>query len=142
MITKSNKRITKLSLLLMGISALFLFYFGQVICAEEAVEDEQKEETVKFEQITGVVALFNSRMINIEYSREAGVSREILIPLDEETSFRHLRGLNDIYIGDTVTVKYKESYIEEEDGRRVKFKRVATEIVLVRRATKSLRSAE
>jgi hypothetical protein len=134
-----QKQITKIGLPLMGMLVLSLFCFGYTV---QAQTPEETEETVEFKEITGEVVLLNAGMISVEYHRSAGVSREILIPLDEETKLKHLRGLNYLNEGDTVTVSYKETYIVDENGKRTNFRRVATQIVLVRRTTEALRSTE
>jgi hypothetical protein len=105
----------------------------------QAITDD-KEEKVEFKHVTGEVVFLSSGMITIEYSQQAGVAREILIPVGKEAVFVHLNNMKDIQRGDTVTVLYKETYIEDEEGSRSNFKRLATKISLVKRAIKGLRA--
>lgn len=102
-------------------------------------------ERLEQKMVRGKVVSLSAGVLGIEYSRAKGVSKEILIPLDqkEPPQLSHLRSLDEIQTGDTISVEYQEQYTEDDEGTRSDFKRVARRIALVRRATEgTLRSTE
>jgi len=111
------------------------------------------EEKVSSGVATGEVVGMNRYQIQLETESKGPVSREIVIPLpraeagekekEDEVQLSHLRSLADIQEGDVVRVEYRDRYTEEADGTRADFKRRASRITLVRRATSGeLRSRE
>jgi len=126
-----KRRIKKVSgILIPGFILVFFFLMTQA--AAEA--PEEAKETTKLEKVQGEVVLLTPEMISIEFGKKDYTIKEILIPLDQETQFTHLKDLEDIQEGDTVRVNYKEVYTRDKSGKRTNFKRVAVDIALVRRA--------
>lgn len=109
--------------------SLFLM-FPQLVFAEAGVFEEA-EETVEYKEVIGEVVSINARQITLEHYRKGGHSKEILIRLDEDTKLVHLQSWDVVQPGIAVRVKFKDTYFEDEDGRRTNWKRVATKITLV-----------
>lgn len=117
------------------IRGLLILFLGMFAGAWVATADE----VVNVKQAKGHVASVARGRIALEYQRYKGASKEILIPVDDETLFNHLKGLGDIGEGDTVIVDYRETYdYDEEEDLQSNFKRVATKVSLVRRQPKDL----
>jgi hypothetical protein len=95
-------------------------------------------ETVDLKEVEGKVVLITPNMITIEFARTQTGSTEIVIPLDETAQLNHLQNIQDIQQGDIVKVVYKETYVLDAEGRRTNFKRLATDISLVKQATQGL----
>ncbi|MFC1624036.1 hypothetical protein ACFL28_01775 [Candidatus Omnitrophota bacterium] len=145
-----EKRIKRVSgVLIFGFMVIFLFLATQV-AAETPVETADTVEAADTVEVTdivevagaedlaqvqGEVVLLTPELISIEFGKEENTIKEILIPLDEETEFTHLLGLDDIQERDTVRVIYKETYKRGSGGKRIDFKRVAVDISLVKRAS-------
>ena len=124
------KRYLKRNLWLV-ILPLSLFLLAPLPLFAEAEVPEGAEEIVKYSEVIGEVARINSSRIALEYYRKAGHSKEILIPLDEDTRLAHIRGWDKVQPGIAVRVKYKETYLEDDEGLRTNFKRIATKVSLV-----------
>lgn len=125
-------------------SILSVSALAAVCCVASGAAAAMKhaDEQVERKTVTGQVVSITPGMISIEYARTETASKEILIPLDEETQLSHLRGLEDIREGDRVAVEHRETHTENDEGKWLNFKRVATKISLVRRATDALRTEE
>ena len=91
----------------------------------------QAQGTEEFKEVTGEVASISGKMISVEFYRADGASKEIVIPLDDQLG-SSLEGINP---GDTVTVQFTDSYIEDAQGKRSAYSRVATQVSLVRTFT-------
>lgn len=91
----------------------------------------EAEGTEEFKEVTGEVASVRADLITVEFHRADGVSKEIRIPLDAQLG----GSLGRIKPGDTVTVQFKDSYIEDGEGKRSGYKRTATQVSLVRTFT-------
>ena len=114
--------------------------------AEAGISDHARdlEEQVAYEEVKGRVVSVSTHAISVEYSQKDQASYEMLLPLTRDIRLSHLRSLSELKPGDTVTVKYAQTYKENDQGEKVILSTVATNLALMRRAPTSalLRGAE
>lgn len=123
-------------------SAFRLFAFWVVLmpcafwnpCAK--AQTQEAEGQVESKEVMGEVASVSSSSISVEYSRTKQGSYEMLLPVGTETRFERLKSLAEVKAGDTVRVRYAQTYKDGEDGKRIVLKTLATHISLVRPAPK------
>lgn len=112
----------------------------QVVAAEQA---GQPEETVELKTVTGELIMVRNGAISVEFSKTAGGSYEMFLPLAPDVKFAHVKGLEGLKRGDTVSVRYQQTIREGEEGEPIVVKTVATQIALVKSAvTAGLSSRE
>ena len=114
----------------LGILAGILLLFGS---GSVRAEGSEAEEKVDVKAVTGQVVHVGKRAISVEYATTADGSFEMLLPVNQDTTFQHLKGLADLARGDTVKVQYRQTYTDTEKGERITRATVATNIALVRR---------
>lgn len=97
-----------------------------------AVEDS--EEQLAYNEVKGEVTNVGKRALSVEFSRTKNSSSEMLLPIGEATKLIRLKSLDELKAGDTVQVRYTQTYREDEKGKRIVLKTTATEIALLRSA--------
>lgn len=90
-------------------------------------------------ELQGEVSWINKKYIAIVYNRDAakGTEEEILLPLDESVKLQHKRKLDEIAVGDIVSIQYDEE-TEEDAHNEKKQSRKAKVITFVKPAVKKL----
>jgi hypothetical protein len=86
--------------------------------------DNADEDAFTVETISGEVSGMAKNSISIIYDRDydAGTEYEVLIPIAEETAFKHKKSLQDIKVGDLVSVEYEKP--AENSKRKAKAKTI------------------
>ena len=121
-----------------------LLWFGGVwmASAEEMAEKKEDERTI-VATVTGTVSTVGGNFINVEYSKNKGSAKEMFLPLSDKVRLDNFQSLKDLKYRDAVRVRYEQTYKEDEDGKRVVLKTVATEITRVEKPRDpGLRSVE
>ena len=106
--------------------------------AAEAQKEKQAVKRTAFRKtVQGEVGGIGSGFIAITYEVDAqhGSSRDMLFPIDENTTLQNKRTLKQIRVGDTAAVEYSEV---TEDG---KIRRRAEKIIFVKAATTPVESS-
>ena len=93
---------------------------------QAAVGDEKVETRV----ITGDVVWAGKQAISIESARTENTSEEMLLPLDKTTTIDGPKRLTELTRGDHVSVSYRQTYREKQDGTSGLVKTTATRITL------------
>jgi hypothetical protein len=106
---------------------------------EEILPEDAKTET---KQVTGQLVMVRKNKISVEYATKEDGSYEMLLPITSDVRFKHVRGLEQLQPGDTVTVEFEQTYRDPEDGERVILNTVAKEIQLVKHAVQSPGSSQ
>ena len=117
-----------------------------VIKTRGGIQDVQDEigglskgnKKAEFKEVEGKVAFIEKDMITIEYYQSRGIAKDVLIPIDQETALKRIRSIDDIQTGAIVNVLYKEIYSKDKEGKKINFKRIATEISLIKSAVLSI----
>ncbi len=91
--------------------------------------------SVLAKEVTGEVSGIADDSISIIYKEEkaAGVEYEILLPIDQGTKVERIKDLNQIKVGDTVTVEYADTVETDAEGKEIT-KRISKVIKFVRPA--------
>lgn len=96
--------------------------------------DEKLDEKVAYKEVTGTVTYVGKRAMNVEYAVTKEGSYEMMLPYDASVRVARVRSLADFKQGDTVRVKYRQTYRHGDKGEKIVLDTVATEIALVRSA--------
>lgn len=125
---------------ILGIVGLFLICFIQ---GGERVYGEEKEEIIKVEtkEITGEIISFspmkNPKFIGVAY--QAGdVGYDAFFKVDENVKIVHKRSLDEMKLGDMISVTYNE-ITQKTEGGREQTVRVAKTIRFIKPATREIR---
>ena len=129
------------SLLLMVVAAILPCL---VWTASAHADTGAAAEKVAYEEVEGRVVSVTKQAVSVEYAKKDQASYEMLLPFTQDIRLSHLRSLSELKPGDTVTVKYAQTYKETDQGEKVILSTVATNLALMRRAPTSalLRGAE
>lgn len=95
------------------------------------------EESVAYDEVRGQVTSVTKRAISVEYAQKNNASYEMLLPFTQDIRLSHLRNLSELKPGDTVKVRYTQTYRENDKGEKVILNTVATDLALIRRAPTS-----
>ena len=94
------------------------------------------DEKVDTKTVTGQITGMTKRTLSVEYEQTAEGSYEMLLPFDGTVKLERLKTLQQLSRGDTVAVRYEQTYRVNEKGERVILKTVAKQVSLVRTAPK------
>ncbi|MEK7850192.1 MAG: hypothetical protein AAB213_05205 [Candidatus Omnitrophota bacterium] len=106
--------------LLIGLAVFTLIAVSFVYAQSQAPKEQkpielneaakQQEEAFTVESISGEVSGITKNSVSIIYNRDydAGTEYEMLIPINEKTSVKHIRSLAEIKVGDLVSVEYEK----------------------------------
>lgn len=113
------------------------------LSASPSTTTPSPEEKVAANEVKGRVVTITKRAISVEYDSKEQASYEMLLPLAKDIRLSHLQDLSELKQGDTVRVKYEQTYTENDKGERMILKTLATDLTLLRSAPKnSLSSRE
>lgn len=110
------------------------------VAAADMGDTEEVEELVRYDQVKGQV-VYLKRGIGM-MSIEVSSTEDVILLINDDVVVHYAEDLSDIHRGDVVRVQFAETYTEDAGEIRSYSKRTVTEISLVRRATKGLRSGE
>ncbi|MDD5466036.1 MAG: hypothetical protein PHP73_06850 [Candidatus Omnitrophica bacterium] len=81
-----------------------------ILFAQEEGKQEKPKAKTMIKTIEGQVSAVNKNGIAVVYSRDLakGLEKEIFLPLDNSIRLVHKKRLEDISVGDTVSVQYEE----------------------------------
>jgi hypothetical protein len=102
---------------------------------EVAGSASEPEEQIEDRTIAGEIAAVNKRFLSVEFSRTKTAAEEMAFSLDEKVTVEGAKKLGQLQPGDRVSVQYRQTYREGDEGQRVILKTVARKIVLLRTAT-------
>lgn len=100
----------------------------------QAAEELKEEGKVQVASVTGRVSAVSKQGIAVEYAYTSKTSKEMYLPLAEKVRLQRLQDLKEINPGDTVEVRYQQTYKEEPDEKKTILKTAATEISLLKKA--------
>ncbi|MCM8801383.1 MAG: hypothetical protein NC912_05195 [Candidatus Omnitrophica bacterium] len=116
--------------LILGIIIFLTFNIINIGKAQEETKIIVLQKTVN-----GEVGGIGPNFIAVTYEVDENAAYEIAFDLDKEVRFRNKKGLNEINLGDMVSVRYEETIEEGKQTRRV-LKRKVKEIVFLKSAPK------
>ncbi len=97
-------------------------------------EMSESEEKTQYGEVTGSVSAVSKQGIADEYSRTRKSSSEMFLPLSDHVRLVRMADLGQLKAGDTVKVRYEQTYTEDKDGKRTVLNTTGTEIAMMRRA--------
>ena len=100
--------------------------------ASVVVQAETGLASTTLKSTEGVVTAVDKRGIAVEHETQQGGAAEMYLPFDPALRLQGLKALGDLQAGDTARVDYRET--TEQTGNESKTSRVATRVLLVRRA--------
>lgn len=115
---------------LLIILMFFSFYINNIGKAEE-----ETRITVVQKTVNGEVGGIGPNFIAVTYEVDEKAAYEIAFNLDKDVKFKNKKGLNEINLGDMVSVRYEETIEEKGKERRV-LKRQVKEIIFLKPAPK------
>ena len=103
---------------------------------------EIPEEPLQVEKksVSGQLVMIRKNAISVEYDQKADGAYEMLLPLGKKVQFEHVKGLDGLQRGDTVTVEYHVLSKTGPDGKPAAVKTLAAKITLVKQASDAMRS--
>jgi len=110
---KSQKILSAALSILLSVNLYYLAF---------AQEEEKTREKPRISSVTkkieGVVSAVNKNGIAVVYNRNPvkGLEEEMFVPLNNSIRLAHKKKLEEIGIGDTVSVKYEEITREAKEG--------------------------
>lgn len=113
------------------------------ITQEKAPESaKRKDEKTVEKTVKGTVSFIRKNKMAVEYAATEQGGEEIFLTIDKEVKVKNTKKFSDISQGDTVQVKYTETYREpkEKGGERFVLSMVVNEILFVGKAKTGLSS--
>ena len=105
-----------------------------VFCGVSWAEGLAVGEKMSAQEITGTVSAVSKQGIAVEYSRTSEGNFEMYLPLGDKVKLERLNSLEELKAGDTVKVRYEQTFKETKEGPPLVLKTAATEVALMRRA--------
>lgn len=89
-----------------------------ILFAQEEEKQKKPKTTSIFREIEGQVSAVNKNGIAVVYNRNPakGLEEEMFVPLDNSIRLVHKKNIEQISVGDIVSVQYEEISREAEDG--------------------------
>ena len=113
-----KKRIISVTL-----SIILCFALAQLSLAAEKAQAKPKKQEVfvptvnsAVKEIQGEVSAIVNNFISIIYKKEKGVDYEIGFPIDKNVKLVHKKSLQEIAVGDTVSIEFEEVNETAKDG--------------------------
>ena len=115
---------------------LLVLSCGLWMSAANAATDEVAQELVEYKTVQGQVSGVSATFVAVEYDRDAksGEVFEMAFPVDDAAKLERIKRLQELKLGDTVLIEYRETMLKDEQGEYAPAKRVATKIALLRTA--------
>ena len=106
------------------------------VAKNTAKEVKKKDEKVVERTVKGTVSFIRKDKMAVEYAADDEGGQEILLGVAKDVKFKKAKGLADIVQGDSVAVKYLETYREPKapGGEKFVVSMVVSEIALVGKA--------
>lgn len=122
------KNITKICL--SGVLILALAVTGFAL-----EEKERKIVKTAKDQITGEITRIGKNSISVLYNqdKENGIEYEMVIPIDNNVGLEHLKSLNNLKVGDQISIQYEDTVLEQSD-KSEKIERKASVISFIKAA--------
>ena len=100
-----------------------------------AAETEALKPKVIERTVSGPVVVATRRYLAVEFAQTKDASEEMLLPVNEDTVYERLKGIQDLNRGDRVKVVYEQTYLPsaEAGGEPRILKTVAKTVSLVKR---------
>ena len=108
-----------------------------------AAPEKKKDEKTVEKMIKGTVSFIRKNKMAVEYAQTAERGgEEIFLTIDKDVAIKNTKKFSDITQGDTVRVKYVETYREpkEKSGERLILSTVVKEIAFVSKPKAGLSS--
>jgi len=120
---------------------IYIGLMGVLILSIVGVVFAQEKEKAKkslIQEVSGEVSAISKDFIAIVYKRDAqrGSEEEIGLPLAKDVRLEHKKSLDEINVGDIVSVQLEEYVDEDESGKKVN-KRRAKIVSFIRAAAKA-----
>jgi lipopolysaccharide export LptBFGC system permease protein LptF len=139
MIIEIKKQITKI--LGIGLAVMLVFLSQGRLLAEEKKEEKIRTTSV-MKEVEGEISAIGKDYIAVVYERDntKGEEYEILLPIDKDIKLVRKKSLDQIGVGDKVSIQYEELTEEYKEGP--KQKRRAKIISFVKPAEKKPEAVE
>ena len=99
---------------------------------------------VMIKSVTGRVVAMTKRNLSVEYetkSTDSGTEiSEMLLPFSKEMALEHLASLNELKRGDTVSVRFKQRYHDDDKGNPILLSTEILSVTLMKNETGALQS--
>jgi hypothetical protein len=113
---------------------LVLFLTATVFAQQKQEANEKKGPLAVMKQVTGQVSAIDKRCIAVVYKRDAAGEYEIPLTIKEPPKLEHVKELNQIKMGDTVTVQYEQMTEISKDGKEIIGEKFAKTIIFLKPA--------
>ena len=136
--SKNTKNKKMIGMIMLVNLAVFLVASAPLMAEEKTKagpDFKAKKIYRKTGQVSGIVTALNKNGIAVAYNRDLtkGTEEEVYAALDKNTKFEHKQRIEDINVGDTVTLQYEEVN-DGDDEANPKNERKAKTITFVRPA--------
>ncbi len=121
----------KFRLSILTIASVLVLTAGRAISVQ-ATEQKESKQRVELKEVQGRISWLRKDMIAIVYAATETSEEEILLPLSKDTRLLHLKSLEQLRVGDVVSIQYEEITEETPEGPRVNL--VAKTVIFVRPA--------
>lgn len=128
------KRATNIGRKMVPVTFFMVMVFLGLTGIGSAVGTSEPEQKVEYKEVTGEVSAVSKRGIAVEYSRTRTGSSEMFLPFADHVKLQRVQDLTQLQPGDTVKVRFEQTYTEDKDGERTVLKTTATEVEMMRRA--------
>lgn len=133
-----NSKILAAILVMLSIPLAPLSLFAESLPQEYVLKPGEEWKTAE-QTVKGQIVVINPARIALEYAQSKNSAREIHLDLGDEKKieFSNVKGLKGLFPGDIVSVKYRDKFVQNTEGKFSQYKRTVTAIALVKSGTRS-----
>jgi hypothetical protein len=114
-----------------GLGAWYVFMIPPSLASAQAAAQEAAKPVSQMKEVQGEVSFVASNFISVIYKRDAKAEYEMAFPFDKKKILLdHVQSVNQINIGDTVSIQYEETVQQAEKGAKIS--RSAKKIFFIR----------